>query len=134
MTDKLTLEQRLASARETRSKGYNCAQTVLSAFPDIFMLPQDTCLRLGSALGGGLGNTGSTCGVLGAMALAEGMRTQGLPADKAAAYKSYHALHDAFLSIHGDTLCPRLKARGISCNELISSGIELYHKYIGCED
>ena len=134
MTDTLTLDRRLALARETRSKGYNCAQSVLAAFPDIFMLPQETCLRLGTALGGGLGTTGSTCGVLEAMALAEGMRTSGQPADKVAAYASYRSLHDAFMARHGDTLCPGLKARKIPCNELIYSGIEMYHNYIESED
>lgn len=134
MNDRLTLDRRIALAREVRAKGYNCAQTVISAFPDIFSLPAETSLRLGAALGGGLGATGSTCGVLVALAVAEGMRTQGLPAEKAAAYKSYHSLHDAFLGEHGETLCPRLKARGIACNDLIRSGIELYHNYIARED
>ena len=125
MTDTLTLDRRLALARETRSKGYNCAQSILSAFPDIFMLPQEACLRLGT--------TRSTCGVLVAMALAEGMRTTGMPADKVTAYASYRSLHKAFLDRHGDTLCPALKARKIPCNELIYSGIEMYHNYIESE-
>ena len=127
---KLTRQQRLERAKEARAKGYNCAQAVMSAFPDVFTLPDDVTLRLGTALGGGMGMTGGICGVLSAMALAEGMRTKGDPADKTKAYKSFHSLNDEFSKEHGATLCPDLKASGVSCEELIKSGILMYDRYL----
>ncbi|MDE6243730.1 MAG: C-GCAxxG-C-C family protein [Muribaculaceae bacterium] len=130
---KLTKEQRLNRASDARAQGYNCAQAVMMAFPDVFTLPSEVTLRLGTALGGGMGMTGGICGALSALALAEGMRTEGEPADKVKAYKSFHALNDAFREQHGSTLCPELKASGVSCEELIKSGILMYDRYINEE-
>jgi len=126
----MTLEQRLSLAGEVRAAGHNCAQSVLAAFPDVINLPADVTLRLGTALGGGLGLTGSTCGVLVAMALTEGMRTQGSPACKGPAYRAFASLSKEFGAKHGATLCPELKARNCSCDELIRSGITQYHNHL----
>lgn len=126
----MTIDERLRLASEARSKGYNCAQAVMSAFPDIFTLPSDVTLRLGTALGGGMGMTGGICGVLSALALAEGMRTAGKPGDKVAAYESFHAINEDFRRCHGATLCPELKASGVACGQLINSGIRTYDRYL----
>ncbi len=126
----MTIDERLQLARSVRAQGYNCAQSVMAAFPDIISLPQDVTLRLGGAFGAGMGATGGICGVLSAMAMAEGMRTQGRPADKVTASKNFHALHDEFRAEHGATLCPDLKALGRPCNELIEEGIRSYHAHI----
>ena len=129
----MTIDQRLELAQTVRSQGYNCAQSVMAAFPDVFTLPQEVTLRLGGALGAGMGSTGGVCGVLSAMALAEGMRTQGLPGDKVKAGAGYHKLHDDFLAEHGATSCPALKALSTPCNDLIAAGIRQYHNYLADE-
>ena len=126
----MTLEERMQAASQVRAKGYNCAQTMLAAFPDILTLPADISLRLGTALGGGIGLTGNICGVVSGMAVLEGMRTDGSPAAKAATYKSVNALHARFAGEHGATLCPDLKARKIPCNDLIQSGIRIYYEHL----
>lgn len=133
MVTELTLDERLALARNVRAKGYNCAQTVMAAFPDIFNLPEQTLMQLGSCCGGGMGLTGNICGALTAAALAEGMRYEGLPTEKAAAYGSFRALHDDFRTKHGHVLCPDLKKAGIDCNTLIWSTIEQYHNHLNQE-
>lgn len=47
---------------------FNCSQSVLTVFGPDFDLPENTCLKLGCAFGGGMGRQQLTCGaVSGAM-------------------------------------------------------------------
>lgn len=126
----MTLDQRLDLARQNRAAGLNCAQCVATAFPDIFQLPADSLLRLTIGLGGGMGLSGSTCGALSVMALAEGMRSPGSPAAKAQVYKNFRSLSEQFRERFGSTLCPELKQKGVPCNDLILGAVEIYHNHL----
>lgn len=128
----LSLDRRLALARDTRSRGYNCAQSVIAAFPDIIPLPPDTALKLGTALGAGMGGSGQVCGVLSAIAIAEGMRS-GDPADKATAYRHINDLVSRFSHEHGATACPELKKLATPCNRLIESAVGMYHEFLSAK-
>lgn len=124
----LPLERRLELAQQARAAGYNCAQAVMAAFPDVHALPPEIARRLTTAMGGGLGMTGSTCGALTALNLLTGMLTAGQPSDKADAYRAYAFLHKEFAARNeGRTLCPQLKSAGTPCNTLIEQGVEIFH-------
>ena len=45
-------------------KGFNCSQTVLSAFALDFGMDAETAYRLACAFGGGLACSGETCGTV----------------------------------------------------------------------
>lgn len=129
----MTLENRIESAFELRAKGYNCAQCVVCAFPDIIELPQLKALQLSCGLGGGVGGMQQTCGVVSAMAMLEGNLFPGEPTDKAAVYKSVRLLAEEFAATTpcGSTICATLKGEsGIPCNQLIKSGIEIFHRHL----
>lgn len=61
------------SAMNTFLKGSNCAQAVFTTFCERYGLHKDTGMMLCSALGGGLSNTGRTCGAVTASLLVIGM-------------------------------------------------------------
>lgn len=127
----ITLENRLQQARELRTRGYNCAQTLLSVFPDVSGLTPGQAEAAAMGLGAGCG-CGEICGVLSALALLEGLRNHARGNSKGAAYASMRKLHDAFTTRWGACRCADLKAPGkpVPCNDLIFHGIELYHNYL----
>lgn len=132
----MTIEERLEISRALRAKGYNCAQCVMAAFADVHRLPQQTALRLATGLGGGVGGTQNICGVMSAIAMAEGCRTEGLPADKRGVYGNVSGLVRGFEQTFGSSICRDLKAPGaaVSCAELIEGGIRSYHAFLNGQD
>jgi len=61
-------------AVERFSEGLNCAQAILLTYGPASELDEPAALKLGSALGGGMGNTGRTCGAVSGAALILGLR------------------------------------------------------------
>ncbi len=128
----MTLEERIESARALRAQGYNCAQCVMAVFPEVHGLPQDVALRLSTGLGGGVGGSQNICGVLSSVALLDGSRTQGAPADKRAVYGNVSGVVRDFEQRYGTCICRELKAPGqtVGCNELIEAGIRMYDDFL----
>ncbi|MBO4913645.1 MAG: C-GCAxxG-C-C family protein, partial [Oscillospiraceae bacterium] len=54
---------RMETANAAHEKGFNCCQSVLSAFADRFDIPEESALRIGAGFGGGAG-TGELCGAI----------------------------------------------------------------------
>lgn len=126
----LTLPQRIELMKEARSKGYNCAQTVVLAFPDITGLDTATAAGVTSAMGGGFGHQGELCGVIAGMAVVAGLASDRDPARKKEVYELIIALGTEFASRHeGCRRCPQLKSLNppVACNILIEEGIEILH-------
>ena len=46
------------------NSGYNCSQSVLCSYADLFDLDHDNAMKLASGFGGGLGGMRRTCGAL----------------------------------------------------------------------
>lgn len=46
------------------SKGFNCCQSVLSAYSRDFGLNDETAMKVAGAFGGGIAGTGETCGAV----------------------------------------------------------------------
>lgn len=130
------IEERLEIARGLRQQGYNCAQCVTAAFEDIHRLPRQTALRLATGLGGGVGGTRQICGVVSAMALTDGMLTEGQPADKRNVYGRVSGLAGEFERQFGSCVCAELKKPGaaVSCSTLIENGIRLYHDFLAADE
>ena len=54
--------------------GFNCSQSVFAAFHDIADLPEDQCLRIATAFGGGMGRQQMTCGAVTGALMALGLK------------------------------------------------------------
>jgi len=55
-------------------EGYNCAQAILAAYGDMFGLERKNALKIGAPFGGGVANTGDTCGALSGALMVIGLR------------------------------------------------------------
>lgn len=130
----LSLSDRLEKALEARKKGFNCAQSLLMAFPDVTGLPESSCARIGMALGAGCG-CGETCGVFSATAILVGMNTEGKADEKTSTYDIMHRLKSNFIQSHGYLRCSDIKEcpNRKSCNEIIFMGVETLHNHFSEE-
>lgn|GEM_PF-799355 len=127
-----SLESYADDARKLRAMGYNCAQCVLMPFDDVTGLDRGLAARLASGLGAGLGAKGEICGVINAMAIAQGFDKGEAPSDKVASMKCAGGLASQFASCTGGRLrCADLKQEGaaMSCDALIMKGIEILHAH-----
>jgi C_GCAxxG_C_C family probable redox protein len=96
-------------AVETLKKGYNCAQSVLSAYAADLGIDPFVALKISGGFGGGMGRIQSVCGaVTGAfMAIGYryGMTKEGDVAAKEKTYSLVKRFADEFRKDHGSILC-----------------------------
>ena len=74
LPENFDIEARAQAGRENFLKGYNCTQSVIAAFADLF--PEhdsDTLLRLAASFGGGMGRLRMTCGAVSGMFMLAGL-------------------------------------------------------------
>ena len=70
----IDIEARAKAGRENFLNGYNCAQSVIAAFADIYPSDDiDTLLRLSASFGGGMGRLRMTCGAASGMFMLAGL-------------------------------------------------------------
>ncbi|GAY27783.1 C-GCAxxG-C-C family protein, partial [Prevotella sp. MGM1] len=66
-------EQRIRRAEELFMQGFNCSQSVVAAFADIYGYTEEQALRLSAGFGGGIGRMRLTCGAACGMFTLAGM-------------------------------------------------------------
>lgn len=90
-------------------QGYNCSQSVFTAFGPQFGIPEDLALKLASPFGGGVARQGQICGAVSGALMALGAgRGADNPAKKEETYRLGQELLRAFESKHGTLLCREL--------------------------
>ncbi|MGD0613288.1 MAG: C-GCAxxG-C-C family protein [Anaerolineales bacterium] len=90
-------------------QGYNCSQSVFSAFAPQFGVPDELALKLASPFGGGMARQGHICGAVSGALMALGAgRGADLPAGKEEIYRLGQELLQSFESRHGTLLCREL--------------------------
>ncbi|MDD2890692.1 MAG: C-GCAxxG-C-C family protein [bacterium] len=98
-------------------KGFNCAQSVLSAFSDEFGLDKKTSLKISCAFGGGMGRMQETCGAVTAAFMVIGLKygryTLEDKDSKELTYKLARDFAKEFKKLH----------KSISCRELLGCDI-----------
>ena len=58
------MEDRIQRATQLFKSGYNCSQSVVAAFADIYGFTEEQALRMAASFGGGIGRMRETCGSL----------------------------------------------------------------------
>ena len=58
----MNLEERIELATALFKEGYNCSQSVVAAFADIYGFTREQALKMGASFGGGIGRMRQTCG------------------------------------------------------------------------
>lgn len=66
--------ERRKEALKLFHEGYNCAQAILAAYGDMFGLERQNAFKIGAPFGGGVANTGNTCGALSGALMVIGLR------------------------------------------------------------
>ena len=92
--------------------GYNCAQSVVMSYADLFEVDTETLLKVSAPLGGGMGRLREICGAVSGMFLILGLEHPATnPNDKATKTACYEAVQRtglAFKSTMGSYICADL--------------------------
>ena len=126
------MEDRIQKAVELFKSGYNCSQSVVAAFADMYGFTQEQALRMSASFGGGIGRMRETCGAACGMFLVAGLETgateatdregkaanyavvQELAADTALAETARAAEAAAAIAIEGEeTINPAMSADAV---------------------
>lgn len=112
MEDQNRMEERIQNAVENFMSGYNCSQSVVAAFADMYGFTQEQALRMSASFGGGIGRMRETCGAACGMFLLAGLETGATEATdrqgKAANYAVVQELAAEFKRRNGSLICREL--------------------------
>lgn len=107
-----SLEDRIQKAVEHFMSGYNCSQSVVAAFADMYGFTSEQALRMSASFGGGIGRMRETCGAACGMFLLAGLETGATEAadrqGKAANYAVVQELAAEFKKRNGSMICREL--------------------------
>lgn len=105
-------EDRVAKAVELFKEGFNCSQSVVVAFADMYGFTREQALRMSASFGGGIGRMRETCGAACGMFLLAGLEISALEgkdrATKAANYALVQDLAKEFKQRTGALRCSDL--------------------------
>lgn len=106
------MEERVEKAVELFKSGYNCSQSVVAAFADMYGFDQEQALRMAASFGGGIGRMRETCGAACGMFLLAGLENGAVEATdrqgKAANYALVQKLAEEFKKRNGSMICAEL--------------------------
>lgn len=108
----MELKDRIEKTVENFKSGYNCSQSVVAAFADMYGFTEEQALRMSASFGGGIGRMRLTCGAACGMFLLAGLEkgaTEGKDRDgKAANYALVQQLAEEFKKRNGSLTCAEL--------------------------
>ncbi len=106
------MENRVQRAVELFKSGYNCSQSVVAAFADIYGFTDEQALRMSASFGGGIGRMRETCGAACGLFILAGLETGAVDAkDKEAKAQNYafvQQLAKIFKERNGALICREL--------------------------
>ncbi len=102
-------------------KGYNCAQSVFSAYAEELGLQKDEALKISTGFGGGMARLQKTCGaVTGSfmvLGLKHGKDSKGDDSARDRTYKLVRVFTDRFTALHGSIECRTLMSCDLNTPE-----------------
>lgn len=105
-------EDRVEKAVALFREGYNCSQSVVVAFADLYGFTREQALHMSASFGGGIGRMRETCGAACGLFMLAGLEKCALEgsdrASKAANYAMVQELAETFRQRHGALRCADL--------------------------
>ena len=106
------MEKRIEKAVELFKEGYNCSQSVVAAFADMYGFTNEQALKMSASFGGGIGRMRQTCGAACGLFMLAGLET-GCTVGKDREgkennYKVVQALAEEFRKRNGSLICAEL--------------------------
>ena len=92
-------------------QGYNCAQSVVTAFEDVLPLDKEMLLKVSQAFGGGFGRTRNLCGAVSGMGIVTGLLhadQEEIAKNKGDVYRIIQILDNEFKERNGSDNCMEL--------------------------
>lgn len=109
MVDK---EERVAQAVAYFKQGYNCSQSVVAAFADLYGFTPEQAFRMSASFGGGIGRMRQTCGAACGLFLLVGLECGAVRGDdregKSNNYAVVQRLARTFQQENGSLICAEL--------------------------
>jgi C_GCAxxG_C_C family probable redox protein len=106
------MEKRIEKAVELFKEGYNCSQSVVAAFADMYGFTNEQALKMSASFGGGIGRMRQTCGAACGLFMLAGLETgctEGKDREgKENNYKVVQALAEEFRKRNGSLICAEL--------------------------
>ena len=104
-------DNRKEKALELFMEGFNCSQSVFTAFADRFGIDEDTAKRISAGLGGGVGRQREVCGAVSGAAMVIGSLASAISGDdeenKKANYELVREFSESFKERYGGTIICR---------------------------
>ena len=108
----MELEQRIEKAVEQFKSGFNCAQSVVTAFADLYGFTEEQALHMSASFGGGIGRMRMTCGAACGLFMLAGLEKCALEgkdrASNAENYALVQQLATEFSKRNGSIICAEL--------------------------
>ena len=108
----MTNEERIEQAVALFKEGYNCSQSVVAAFADLYGFTREQALRMSASFGGGIGRMRETCGAACGLFLIAGLETGATEGSdrkgKANNYALVQKLAEEFQKRNGALKCSEL--------------------------
>jgi C_GCAxxG_C_C family probable redox protein len=102
-------EDRITEAVKLFKQGYNCAQSVVAAFADLYGYTPEQAFRMSASFGGGIGRMRETCGAACGLFMLAGLQTGATEgsdqAGKAANYALVQSLAQKLKTENGSIIC-----------------------------
>jgi len=106
---RVNVKERAERARELFHEGYNCCQSVLLAYADVYGLDEELAKKLSCSFGGGMGRMREVCGTCSAMFMLAGMELPStIPGDSQTKMENYalvQELAEDFKKETGSIIC-----------------------------
>jgi C_GCAxxG_C_C family probable redox protein len=116
---------RVEQAVNRFNSGFNCSQSVFSAFSEDLGLETEKAFKIATAFGGGMGHTGETCGAVTGAFMAIGLKYGKTEAsDNPAKEKTYSLVTEfsrRFKDIYGSVRCTELLGHDLGTREGMES-------------
>ena len=133
----INVEARVEKARALFDEGYNCCQSVVLAYCDVFDMDKDTAARMSAPFGGGMGRLREVCGAVSGMTMLAGQIVPYVdPSDKAALKRNYSLVQyfaGQYREANGAIVCRELLAQGSKktpCRELVACAAGIVGRYL----
>jgi C_GCAxxG_C_C family probable redox protein len=114
-------------ARDRFSKGFNCSQSVFSAYASQLGIDSESALKLASPFGGGVAHQGNVCGAVTGALMALGLARGSASFEKDKKDETYRIAEDfikRFRELHDTVLCHELIGYDISTPEGLQNARE----------
>jgi C_GCAxxG_C_C family probable redox protein len=132
-------ENRIERAVALFKSGYNCSQSVVAAFADLYGFTEEQALRMSASFGGGIGRMRQTCGAACGMFLLAGLDTGAVDAEdrvgKSHNYEVVQQLAERFKAENGSLICAELLGLSTTAahrDTLAEPRTDLYYKKRPC--